>query len=732
MSQSAPTNGETQTRLNAKGEDAYHQPADQLFYMVGKDTILAVPSDDMPKLLKEMRLLESVIEAQQNAIDHLKSCQDKYIKIKQANYFRPDKQIMLSESDSAESLENKIIIAQETLDKTNKALIHEIEPLTKLSDNTNHINELIPIQRRGANSSVAGFRMTYVRSEKIKNHWRKYQLTSKKDTVGADNSVLTNGQVDWKKLKNQLSDISGQTSIKTDIPWFDDWMKLEDQNKELFQWSKNINQDLETARSYQSGKDHDVDSIKVDLGAEAQLMRWSYGASGVSGEANPFKKKAAIKASGHAELMLAEAKASIDCYEPPGGYMMAFGDVNLGMLRSHSILSVAGGVGASIAAELNIDAEFSGSGAKARGARGTSRNRGIPGNKTVDMAVPDNSQGGDLGAFIGGQLEATIAGQVEWKSPESKKFEPFAKIAPAVALQGGLGGEATLKISYLGGKFRIFAKAALCYGVGAKGKLTLEVDASLIYEFIKWIAYQLKNINYARLDFIEDSAYEVLSDIIVMAIQYGKNVQNFMLETSGQVREAAFSAINDLQDNLEAAGERGELVQRINSDPDILRHTTPDAKGAILYRLMQKNAFDDFDTANRTTDVSDLNFWRFGYMTNRKRAIINVFTWVQSKEEYHNLMQRITQMTGEKTSFEEGEKKLLNFLGRGELPVFSSNYPENLKKFYMQLRDVANKGDPIYRNDMTEYLTQNDISTDFEKPCFNATQCLPQNNSRIV
>ncbi|KAA0020813.1 hypothetical protein F0A16_03260 [Salinicola corii] len=728
MSQGGNADGNTQTRNKSKGQDAYHEPADQLFYMVGKGTILAVPREDMPDLLAEMRLLESVVESQQQATSHLKSCQDKYIQVKQSSYFKPEERAALSEADSAESLEREVILAQSELDKANRDLIQEMEPLTQLSDNTNHISELIPIQRRGGHASAVGFRMTYVRSQKIQNHWRKYRLTSRADTTGGDDSVITQGKVDWKKLKNQLTDIGDGTSIKVDIPWFDDWMKLEDQHKELFQWSEHINENLQIARSYQSGGEHDVDSLKVDLSAEAQLMRWSYGASGVSGEANPFKKEGAIKSSGHAELMLAEAKASIDCYEPPGGYMMAFAGMNLGMLRSHTILSVAGGIGASIAAELNIDAEFTGSGAKAKGVRGSSRNGGIPGKQTVDMSLPDNSQGGELGAFIGGQLEATVAGQVEWKSPESEKFEPFAKIAPAIAGQIGIGGEATLKISYQGGKFRIFARAALCYGVGAKGKLILEVDATLIYEFAKWVTYQLKNINYKKLDFIDAVTFEALSNMLTLAVQTGEDIKEFMYDSALEIQNTATAMLSALESSIEAASERGELVERINANPDILRYTTPDSKGALLYRLMQRNAFDNLDGSNRTTDITDKNFWRFGYMTQRKRAIIRTFTWIQSQEEYHSVMKRIKSSQTEKNlTINEGEEKLLRFLALGETGWWSSHYADNLKRFYNALRPKASKGEPIVRNDMTEYLTQLEVSPAFEKPCFNTTLCKPSN-----
>lgn len=434
---------------------------------------------------------------------------------------------------------------------------------------------------------------------------------------------------------------------------------------------------------------------------------------------------------GHAELMLAEARASIDCYEPPGGYMMAFAGMNLGMLRSHTILSVAGGIGASIAAELNIDAEFSGSGAKARGVRGSSRSRGLPGTQTVDMSLPDNSQGGELGAFVGGQLEATVAGQVEWKSPESEKFEPFARIAPAIAGQVGIGGEATLKISYQSGKFRIFARAALCYGAGAKGKLSLEVDATLIYEFAKWVAYQLKNINYEKLDFIEDSAFEALSNITSIAVQFGYDARDLMLETASDINSLAESMWSEIASGLEGANKRAELADRICSDPDLLRYTSPEAKGQIIYQLIQANIADHVDPRNDVWSPLDKAFWKAGSMSSRKKAVIYVFTWVQSKTEFDCIMQRITpEVGGEKINKTSGKKQIQEFLDLGEidLPIISglfTDFDGNLDNFYSQLKDNASKGTKIVRNDMSEYLAQKDISPSFYKPCHNSTECLP-------
>jgi hypothetical protein len=717
--------GETTTKLRARGQDVFIEPADQLFYMVGHNTLLAVPKQQMLAMLTEMRLLEAVVEAQQNAIAHLKTLQDSYIQVKQANYFKPEGRVLIEQSEHPEVLERKIRVAQGELDSANEKLRGVLAPVSGAQDPSNPIVELIPIQRRGSHASPNGFRMAYARLKSIPAECCRYSSKLESTAPMGDDNLLTDGAVDWNKLKQQITDIANNTAIKMDVPWFDDWLEIEDQSKDLFQWSKRLNESLNLADSYQVGGDHEAGSKKVDLSAEAQLMRWGYGASGLSGELNPFQGKASIKASGHAELMLAQARGTIDCYEPPGGYMMAFAGVNLGMLRSHTLLSVGGSLGASVAIELNLQAEFTGRGAKAKGIPGSSREAGVPGQQVVDMADPEPTQGAELKAFAGGELGVTVAGQVEWKSPETDKFAPFAKIAPAVAGQAGVGAEAKLNISYRNGKFRILAKAGFCFGLGAKGKLTLEVDADLIWEFAQWVAYQLKNINYERLEFIDDEAFRALSNMLALALQSGRELKAYVYDTAEEAQNAFVSFWDDLQDDREAADARSLLVQRINTNPDVLRYTTPDAKGALLYRLIQVNAFDALAPENRTWDWEDINFWRFGFMTERKRAIINIFAWVQSQEEYRNVMQRIKpELRDDNITVKEGESMLLAFLGRGEKTWLSSDYSANLRHFYRQLKPTASKGTPIVRNDMEDYLTQYDVEPKFHRACFNRTECL--------
>jgi len=61
------------------------------------------------------------------------------------------------------------------------------------------------------------------------------------------------------------------------------------------------------------------------------------------------------------------------------------------------------------------------------------------------------------------------------------------------------------------------------------------------------------------------------------------------------------------------------------------------------------------------------------------------------------------------------------------IPVISWFYTDfdgSLERFYQQLRPKASKGTPIVRNDMTDYLAQDDTASGFDRPCFNLTECL--------
>ncbi|MGS0467987.1 hypothetical protein ACU8V3_13265 [Cobetia marina] len=179
ISSATETHGEDSTRLNANGAEASSDPADQLFYLTGTNTILMVPREAMPDFNTEMSTLEALVEAQQSATAELKQWQDRYIAYVQSNYFKPNERSNIEDAGGVgnkEAVGKQVLQAKVKLNQANRRLNEVIDSLSSLDSKTNNIVELIALQRRGAKSSSAGFRMGYVRSEKISSEWNRYSL----------------------------------------------------------------------------------------------------------------------------------------------------------------------------------------------------------------------------------------------------------------------------------------------------------------------------------------------------------------------------------------------------------------------------------------------------------------------------------------------------------------------------------------------------------------------------
>ncbi|USZ50113.1 hypothetical protein [Halomonas sp. DN3] len=723
------TDGAVQTRLMPQGQDVHVGESPLLFYAVGRDQLLSVPAEAAASFVEECRLMEMVVEEYQDALAELSVANSNYMALMMSA--RRDHRFLLDK----EVLQGEIVAAQRKVEHKNQVLKNVIEPLTELSSETNKVMELIPIRRGG--SRTEHFRLAYARSHIIRAFAEEIPLAS--GGANASESVLTGGRVDSDKLIRQMTDVRGQAKIKADFPWFEEWLKKDKETLDLFKWSEAINRNLSAKHEIVEGEEHHRDSYRVELSAEAQLMRWTSGASGLSGEFNPFTGKATLKADAKAELVLAEAKATLDYCTPAGGLMLACElpgqqTLDLGMIRSRTLMTIAGGVGASIAAELNLNVEMRQGKLQANGVQGELVRFGLPGEQRVilrenDNGSPDNTEAATgMAAFAGGQLEAIVGVQLEWKNPEEgHKFKPFAKTATGGAALAGIGGGANFGVRYENGKFRISAKVGFCFGFGAKGKVDFEVDASLLLEFVKWVAYQLKNIDYRRLFFIENDAFYAITGIVTMAAIDGKRLSTHLREDVSDIIDDLNRMFHVVNENIKSAAERGDLAERINSGEGIIKYATPDAKGVTIYWLMQTNTFDRFYPGNR-----DLEGWWedpsiFGFMNDRKEAIMNVLRLVQSINEYRNVMQRVVPRVGETINWEDGEQIVEEFLGRGEQELprpFSSHYAREFIHLRARLWEKSRVGMPIVRNDRQEYRSQRSISSYFSRACENSSQCI--------
>ena len=68
---------------------------------------------------------------------------------------------------------------------------------------------------------------------------------------------------------------------------------------------------------------------------------------------------------------------------------------------------------------------------------------------------------------------------------------------------------------------------------------------------------------------------------------------------SGKTEDSISAAFEKLQRELSREERRVRLTQRIISDPALLIHATPEAKGAVLYQLTRHDwRFDGLDGRN--------------------------------------------------------------------------------------------------------------------------------------
>lgn len=727
-----------------------HEP--QIYFHPGSATLLFVEAQDNRIITQEHAKISALLETQkqaQNSLDEL-------------NFE------MLTQAGTKPQrvYDSKLQKVYDQLNKANDKLTEELKVLTakvpegELLDEGSKesaigIMELIPLKK------TTGFKMTHIRSDKIKNHWRKYKLSevdkksgeasfvkyenkeiiTGKDKHGNDiKKTVRSAKIDTNELKKQLKDLSSSLKFKKEL--------VEDSNIILFDWANRMNKGLTWPKESDSPDDEATYYQYVDLSAQAQLMRYSHGV-GLSAEFNPLEKKVSAKMEGHASFALGEAKASAAFYIPDrlginllfparvkpnistGSVIADTGVCNMGALRYSITTVLSGNAGASLAIELGIEADASGEMAKGygiKGRRGRLTPPPQPGTREINLANPiihDVQAGGEIGAFAGIQAGGNIKGAIEWFDPhpevyvdikhdadkpivaKERKFTAIATLALGASVQAGAGGSGVFYVTYIDGRFRIYCKAALCWGVGAKGSLGFEVDGNSYLAFMKSFLYMLRNVDYQKLELMmAGDAFRSLCAIPIIMASEGIQAMEAMLDD-------LFVILQRIRTDLNDEDKRVNLMNSILSNPDQLKYTPPETKGAVIAILIDQNWVDWIDPRNQNNDFFSINSWKIGPLKRRKQAIFMALTWIQSQADYNNVMQHLTLSPGEKKGSKElNEQDVIKFLGIGEHDLFFfTNYGKKLALLYKNLPVSVEHDDPfisIPRHEMTEYLAMID------------------------
>lgn len=641
--------------------------ADLLLLDPKNESVVVIPKEHAKAFIQEANQVASLCNTLVQARDKLLSLEEK-LATAQAKKFPS-----LSE---AQTLQNQIKQAQKAYDDAYAAVKKDLGDKGYLatSGNGKEMLELIPLAQRkqGGQPQPWARKWTYVRPDKVSNHWRSYQFNKKEKDQPA--SFVKNGKIDSKELKKQF----GKLEPKLKAEWSSDpvagfWFP------ELQVWAEQIN--------------HKSEGNNVSFEYGVQLFRYFAGC-GAGAEWNPKGGKVSAKLNGKAELMVASGKAKVEGYLPAkdGWVWKLTGpksgkEFHIGAVRFFGEAKLEGACGASASAELGLEVDYSQLTGKS-GVKGAKRKQGTATGTNakvgkLDQIGAEAGAGGDL--FAGAKLSGELTGALQYKSPEVKDGKPadfgaMAQIGPKVEVQFGAGAAAALMVDYDKGKFRIRAKAGVCFGPGAKGEVGLEVDVAQVYSFMDWLFRALLNANFEMLEIVTDEGYK-------SATRFQAMLLNGITDSYSDIK----GRWDRFSDQLELEDQRVTLMRRVLAQHEALRICVPEAHGIMLYQLTRHG------TATKLLPQN--TGWNLEVMGERKKAVMQICKWAQCQRQFENMVQHMGP-NGERGGFKGNFKGLLRFM---EIGPFNSSFDEELQALYRRLPYEPPRGHPLALNDSTAF-----------------------------
>lgn len=696
------------TSLVGKTSDVITNSSD--FFVIGlEDDCIFTPKNKKvyEKLLNEEAFIRNLFEKRSLCINEYEVAKDIYKESLRNNQVYNGRAYLLD--DAIRNLDkkrkelyeidaklNEEISTQSAVSNEEIAPQDSAKPVSKIGTAGKNLKEIIVARKDG------GTRKTLVRSNEMANHFRRYQLKTTADLGKGSKSFIKNNKIDWNEFKSNYQASKISWTLKSENPWIGEWIKSCNKDIVMLKYAGACNTEIDLGISMQ-----------FDFSGEAQFLRAATSLSWTN-EYDLKKGKLSTKIDGGVYATLAEAKSTASFSAPRDGMTVWLGsDICLGVVRFSVIVTGSAGAGAAIAGSLFVDIDASKKTIAKLPSTISSIRSTEPG-KVADLSgLPDAKAGVSGSAFIGVSVDASIAGAFQWKSPEvvnskENEFKTLASIKPGLSATAGVGAELDYYIDFADGMFRIFCKAALCIGIGAKGNIGFEVDTNQIGNFMICAYHQICSSRFVTCTVRAVTALTMLS--LSCLESEIKNIYDMTAKWYGDALTA-----------WEDENKRIEIMKNIIKNPDILKYTLPSAKGILVHFLIDSAWWAKAFPSNNFDSWIDV---RKG-SNPRKRAIILIFTWVQSKEEFREIMRNIKEnVKYSNIPWQEGFNKVQDFLGDGEwfsfgAPYTGSAYGWNFEQLYNHLHEKHPVGYPVVKNNMEEYLTRSEISPGFIYPILN-------------
>ncbi|HEA51721.1 hypothetical protein LCGC14_0763000 [marine sediment metagenome] len=423
----------------------------------------------------------------------------------------------------------------------------------------------------------------------------------------------------------------------------------------------------------------------IVVGAEAQAMRFAMGASLSSGY-DPKTMSAHLAGKVSASASLVEGKANAVTVWPAEEdceWFIRYRDENnqiqrqtLGKFRTQVKAELAGFAGASalLSADLHVDMS-----------EGIPRLRGASGTPQAQRHKPGNPASAQASAFAGVRADGKLEGSIEWKDTleETPVWKALCMLGVGGGVALGLGADAMVEIKWSPRTHKFFfnVRAGVVVGGGASGEVGAEVNAGTFASMIRCVYNSLLEVDFKKLEDIDDMAFSQLCHFAVYGILTGATVARaaalFGMQAADDINQTIDLLVTGHQTSI--AKEQLAIKTAINILSDFesensgwLKYAPPEVKG----RLLNIMCFDYGPTF--------WDFYRAGRNT-REEAILTLLKSSQSWRDYEEIVTRMNPK-GEKGSFTLNRKRLQNLMRL--FPYFELKV---IEEKLMYTRAVANE-----------------------------------------
>jgi ribosomal protein L32 len=555
--------------------------------------------------------------------------------------------------------------------------------------NKDGVWELLPLRKTAAGKEqYSGQRFTYVRSSKVRNHFRRYKLDSDKPQLKSflvKDESTGKYKLDHDKISEKLNEAFKKSKLhewKTP-PWGREWAP---------EFAEAFNKNAKF-------KSPDDPNAMCEFSGGTQILRLFAGAGASAKAESTFKSfddvlhlrgevAASAKAKGEVGGVLADGNIKATLYLPwksglelwipaptatqGGSYSWSSTpDTTLGFFRISLAAKAEASCGASLLAEGGVEFKLGRDGKtqQVKGTRATlDANQMQRPKLDVTKVEVKADAGGDLKAFAGVEAEASMEGAFEWRRPQEKvKWTSFASVKPGVSGQAGVGAQAAFHITY-DEKFRILMKAGVCVGVGLKGEIEATVDVVNMAEFAWWAKSQVAYAGDKNLQYFSKEAFKTFVAMYTLAIAKGKEIGAYVGKQFDELRSELTNFIRT---------EPRQFLNAIKNAHDSLLNSLAEVKGYIVYAL--KAIGDQFEE------------WRI----EASDAIDHILAAAQVRNELDNVYQFTSPEIAEKGDPQVARNDIGRFIGMDQVAMIES-----------RLRDEPAPGFAFAFNDTPTYTMQ--------------------------